>query len=512
MDKQQQGAQAGSRSIGKNGGSYTAIVKSSSIIGGSAAASILIGMAAAKAGAIFLGPSGVGLLKLYISTMDTLRILSSLGIGSSGVRELANAIGRKDETQIAKIVKTLKLLCWATGVSGWLLAAVLAYPLSNWVFGSRDYAVPLAMLGATLVFAALSGGQMAFLQGSRRIAAVAKANVFSSAISTMMAILFYWQLGMQGIVPALIAGAAVTLLVSWLFARRLPVTAIPRDAQFSTSEEIRRLIGLGLSFMWSSLMVASVAVITNGLIVRELGMQANGFFGAAWALSGMFANFVLAAMGADFLPRLAGVQNDHPTVCRLVNEQTEIGILLALPGLVATILFAPLAIKLFYSREFLIAAELLPWLVLGVFGRVTSWPMGFVLIAKARSRLFAASETLFAVLHVLLLSVGLFAFGLVGVAAAFCILYVCYNVFIYILCGHLITFRWSSPVWKLVAVSACFVGVALVLPITLDSLSSYIAGGALLALCGGYSLRGLSIRLGPDHPLTKALPRFLSST
>ncbi len=468
-------------------------------------------MASAKAGAVFLGPQGVGLLKLYVSTMDVLRVLSGLGISSSGVRELANAIGRKDETQVAKAVKTLKQLCWATGVFGWLLAAALAYPVSSWVFGSESYAVPLATLGVTLLFAALSGGQMAFLQGARRIAALAKVNVLSAAFSTILAIVLYWQLGVRGIVPALVTGAAVTLLVSWWYARQLPVPALPAGARFSATSEGRRLVGLGLAFMWSGLMVTSVAALTNTLIVRELGMQANGYYGAAWALSGMFANFVLAAMGADFLPRLAAVQNDHPNVCRLVNEQTEVGILLALPGLVATMFFAPLAIKLFYSSEFLVAAELLPWLVLGVFGRVTSWPMGFILIAKARSKLFIVSETGFAIIHASFLLVGLLTLGLVGVAIAFFITYCIYNIALHIISKGLVKFQWSIRVWKLLATSSCFVAAAFVLPSAVSDLQGYILGGAGVALSILFSLQGLVARLGRNHPLSKWLPAIFST-
>jgi antigen flippase len=509
LDTQHQTAQAGIDSVRTDGDSYATIVKSSSIIGGSAALNLLISMASAKAGAVFLGPQGVGLLKLYASTLEVLRVLSGLGISSSGVRELANAIGRKDETQVAKVVRTLRQLCWATGTFGWLLAVILAYPVSSWVFGSRDYAVPLAMLGATLLFAALSGGQMAFLQGARRIAALAKVNVFSAALSTIVAILLYWQFGLRGIVPALVAGAAITLLVSWWYARQLPVPSLAAGVRFSATTEGRRLAGLGLAFMWSGLMVASVAALTNTLIVRELGMQANGYYGAAWALSGMFANFVLAAMGADFLPRLAAVQHDHPTVCRLVNEQTEVGILLALPGLVATLFFAPLAIKVFYTSEFLVAADLLPWLVLGVFGRVTSWPMGFVLIAKAKSKLFAVSETSFALVHLTLVLAGLFAFGLIGVAVAFLMLYLFYNFAMHIISRHLICFRWSISVWKLITASACFVGMAFFVPAILPEQQVYIIGGVCLILSMAYSVRGLALRLGAGHPIAGWVPSFL---
>ena len=66
---------------------------------------------------------------------------------------------------------------------------------------------------------------------------------------------------------------------------------------------------------------------------------------------------------------------DHGAMRRMVNEQTEIGLLLALPGLFATVALAPWIIRVFYTAQFAGAAELLQWFVLGCLGRVISWPM-----------------------------------------------------------------------------------------------------------------------------------------
>ena len=57
-------------------------------------------------------------------------------------------------------------------------------------------------------------------------------------------------------------------------------------------------------------------------------------------------------MGADFYPRLTAVADDHKECNRLVNEQAEVGLLLAGPGVIATLTFAPLVIWLFYSSAF----------------------------------------------------------------------------------------------------------------------------------------------------------------
>lgn len=69
-------------------------------------------------------------------------------------------------------------------------------------------------------------------------------------------------------------------------------------------------------------------------------MNPAGIYQAAWALSGLFAGFVLGAMGTDFYPRLTALIRDREAAVRAVNEQTEIGILLAVPWLLATLAFA----------------------------------------------------------------------------------------------------------------------------------------------------------------------------
>ena len=68
-------------------------------------------------------------------------------------------------------------------------------------------------------------------------------------------------------------------------------------------------------------------------------------------------------MGADFYPRLTAVSKDNPECCRLVNEQAQISLLLAGPGVIATLSFATLVLALFYSVEFQAAVGLLRWIL-----------------------------------------------------------------------------------------------------------------------------------------------------
>jgi PST family polysaccharide transporter len=297
-------------------------------------------MVRTKLVAVLLGPSGVGLVGLYVSATQLIGTLAGLGIDSSGVREVAEAHGGGNGEHIARTVKTLRRACWVTGISGWLLTAAFSYPLSVWTFGSSERARGIAVLGATLLLSAIYGGQIALIKGTRRIGDLARLSVLGAISGTVLAVGLYAWLGEKGIVAVLTSTAAINLGLPWFFARKIPVAPVAITWP-ETLGNSKRMVKLGLAFTCSGVSGAAVELAIRATIIRELGINSNGIYQAAWAMSGMFGGFITGAMGIDFYPRLTAAATNHEQASRLVNEQTEIGILLALPGLLATLAFAP---------------------------------------------------------------------------------------------------------------------------------------------------------------------------
>ena len=110
--------------------SYGQILKSSALIGGSTAFNMLFAIVRTKAMAVLLGPAGVGLMGIYSSIADVVRSLAGLGINSSGVRQIAEAVGSGDKERIACTVKTLRRVALASGTIGALLLVLFCKPVS----------------------------------------------------------------------------------------------------------------------------------------------------------------------------------------------------------------------------------------------------------------------------------------------------------------------------------------------------------------------------------------------
>jgi enterobacterial common antigen flippase len=487
--------------------SYGQILKTSSIIGGAQGINYIMGMVRNKLVALLLGPSGIGLISLYTSATGLVGTVAELGIGSSGVREVAEAHGSGDAERVARTVKTLRRACWITGLLGWALAMLLSYPLSLWTFGSGDRAWAIALLGVTLVIGSISAGQSALLQGTRRIADLARVGMLGAAISTVIAVGFYVWLGERGVVPALIAAAVVNLGASWWFARKIPVAATTLSWR-ETFGHSKRLISLGVAFMYGAVLAALVGLAIRAIIVRKFGLDANGIYQAAWGISGMFAGFILGAMGADFYPRLTAVAADDGQVNRLVNEQTEIGILLALPGLLATLTFAPELIHLLFSAKFMAGADLLPWFVVGVFGQVITWPLGFIQRAKGDARWIFLSQSHLNLLQLALTYFLVCAFGIQAAAWAFALATCGHGLVVYAIARRLSGFKWSFTVVNLVLLSGALIISGFILQAVSNGLVEIALGAIATAVSCVVSLRGISARLGGEHRVVRMALRL----
>lgn len=490
----------------ERGNSYGQILRSSAIMGGAQAISYAGGLLRMKVAAVVLGPAGVGLIGLYTAVTSLIGTVTGLGLQGSVVRAIAEGQAKNDPLAVARTVRTMRRLVWATGLLGWLATISLALPLSQWMFVSTDHAGAIALLASVVLLAAVSNGQLGLLQGFRHIGDIARAQVAAAVLSTATSTgLFFW-LREGGIVPAMIASAAITLVCSWWFARRVEVQSAPCNWS-QALDAARPLVVLGSAMMWSGVLILSLDLYTRTLISRTLGVDEAGFYQAAWSLSGLFAGFVLSAMSADFYPRLTRVISDRAAAGRVVNEQTEVGVLLAMPGLLATVAFSEWLVWMLYSEKFAPAADVLVWMVLGVFGRVVSFPMAFIQLSLGAARWYMATEAAFVAVQATLATYFVMHHGVIGAAYSFAACYFLYTAGMLIVGRRLIGFSWSASVIRMMLASGVLLGLALSARWWLPDGPAYLIGALLAAVGSVWSLRGLVGRLGATNAMVQG---FLS--
>ena len=488
-------------------GSYDEILKSSALVGGSSVLNIAIGIVRTKAMAMLLGPAGFGLFALYGSIAALTQSIAGMGINSSGVRQIAEAAGSGDKTRIAQTTAVLQRTSIILGLLGAALLLVFSRQVSRLTFGGTERAAAVCLLSIAVLFGLVSGGQGALIQGMRRIADLAKMNVLAALFGVCISIPVVYFYREKGVVPSLVGVAAMSILTSWWYSRKVNIQ-IPAMTASQVRHEAAALLKLGFAFMSSALMTMGVGYAVRIIVLRRVGFAATGLYQSAWTIGGLYVGFILQAMGADFYPRLTASANDNIACNRLVNEQAQVGLLLAGPGVIATLTFAPLVIGLLYTVKFGAAIEILRWICLGTTLQVITWPMGFIIVAKAKQNLFFGAELAWTIVSIALAWICIKSFGLKGAGIAFFGSYIFHGFLIYPIVRHLSGFRWSAENLKtgrtfLSLIAMVFCGFYI-----LPRLLAACVGTVAAVLSGAYSIRVLQTLVSSDSAVSQRLWRL----
>lgn len=495
--------------MNEKAGSYRSILRTSSIIGGSSFINIALGVLRTKVLAVLLGPAGVGLASLYTGLIATVSSFTTSGVGPVGTRQIAVAMGNNDTHAIMVVRRAMfwatLLLASASGLVVWALRSVLAVH----TLGSASYtsAVGWLSIGVALTIAGTS--QVALIQGLRRIGDVARINILSSILSTVLGILLLWRWGKAGLIAYILMLPVAGFLLGHIFVLRLPKFETEKIRWEEMAREWTMLLHLGSAMVGAAIVQSVSQLLIRIFVARSLGASSLGQYQAAWMISMQYVSFVLTAMATDYYPRLTGIIHDHQAASRLVNEQTEIALLLSSPIFVFMMAMSPWVIHLLYAPSFAPAAEILRWQVLGDVLKVAAWPMGFVILAVADGKTFLGSEV-GAALILTTLVVGLEpTMGLRITGVAYLAMYAIYLPLMYWLARRRIGFRWTRSVFvfSIFTLALC-AGVGLLAATVKWGMLAGLPLSAVLAVYSAGRIAHMSNMGGPLGKLGMLVRRF----
>jgi PST family polysaccharide transporter len=486
---------------------YGQILKSSAVIGGSSAVTMAFGIVRAKAMALMLGPTGVGLMGVFTSVSDLTRSIAEMGINSSGVRQIAESVGSGDEARVARTATVLRRVSVVLGAIGAAILLLFRTQVSQLTFGTEARAGSVALLSLAVLFGLVSDGQGALIQGMRRISDLARMKVLGAVYGTVLSLPIIYVLRDAGVVPSLIAVAGMSIVTSWWYSRKIKVHR-PRMTLGQVRHEVVGLFKVGSAFMASAAVMMGGAYFVRVTLLHRLGIEAAGLYQSAWGLAGMYTGFVLQAMGADFYPRLTGVATDNAACNTMVNQQALVSLLLAGPGILGTLTFAPAVIAIFYSARFVAATEVLQWICVGMAMRVIIWPVGFVILAKGAVRIFFLLELAWTVMHVGFVWTTIPLLGLKGAGVAFFASYVLHGFLVYAIVRRLSGFRWSRDNRRHGALFAISIGLVFTGFQVMPRGLAVSVGAVATLLASAYSLRTVFNLVSSDQ-LPSSVRRLL---
>ncbi|MCB0461784.1 MAG: oligosaccharide flippase family protein [Flavobacteriaceae bacterium] len=471
----------------KDQNTYRQILKATSLFSGVQLLNILFSIIKSKFAAVLIGPSGMGILGLFNSTLNLASVISKLGLDLSSVKEIAYAKQNLSTERVDSIIYVLKKLVWVSGLIGALSIIIFSKYLSVLVFDSKDYAFSFVWIAIALFFRQITLSNLAILQGQRRLVNLAKANVYASGFSLVISIALFYYFGVDGIVPFILLSAIFGYYISHYF-NNYKVSTQKKLTLKETIFEGKGMIKLGLTLSVTSLFSILTVYMLQIYVKNVGGISEVGFYNVGFLIINTYVGMVFNAMGKDYFPRLSAVSDNFEKASDIIIKQALIGVLLVTPIIIIFLSFAPTLIRLFFSAEFLVVVSLVSFGLIGIVFKAASWSMGYYFIAKGDSKVYIKTAIGFNALLLLMSIIGYDYDGLRGLGISFLAYYIIHFSVIYLIMKFRYLFSLNKEFIYVFLACICFCLISLVLTFIGNAEIKYILLTVMIILSSWFTL------------------------
>lgn len=457
--------------------SYRQVMKATSLFGGVQIFNIFIAIVRSKFVALWIGPAGYGIAALFNSAINLISGMTNLGLDQSAVKEISFNYN-KNPTNVSRIIQVLKRLVWFTAIISALVMIIGAPWLSEFAFDSKAYTFSFIWISVALLFKQLSSGQLAILQGLRKLRMLAKANLYGNILGLLITLPLYYFYRIDAIVPAIIISSIMAFIFTFYYVQKEKIDPIKLTNKEVIAEG-KPMIQLGVMLSISSMIGLLVAYIIQIFISQTGGVDQVGLYNAGFVILNTYVGLIFSAMGTDYFPRLSAIADSIKEIRQSVFEQAFIAILIMTPIVVLFLMFAPLVIVLLYSKEFIPIVEMVQWGILGMVFKAVSFSIGYILIAKGDSSLFMKTAISFNALLLAMNISGYYFGGLEGLGISFLAYYIIHFIALRIIAKVRYDFYFENGFYSIFGICILFCAIAF-FATYIDNL--YFKYGLLLAL------------------------------
>lgn len=476
--------------------SYKSIFKATSILGGVQMFQILIGLIKVKFIAVFIGTIGMGISGLLTSTMSIVTALATLGLNYGAVRELSIASHENDIEKLNRIYTIFSRWLYYSSILGVIIVILFSSIFSKYTFGNQDYRWAFIWLSITVFFDVFTQRNNTILQGTSRVRELAMSSVLCSGLGLIASIPLYYFFGVKGIVPALIISAITGFFLSYFFSNKLNLVKYKLSLK-QVIFEGRDILNLGIIMMIALFMGRIVIFSVNAFISYMGSISDVGLYNAGMGITSQSIGLIFTAMSLDYFPRLCSISSDNKKLCEMVNQQSEVILLIVLPISLALMLFAPLMIRILLTPEFANLVSFIRLIALGTAFQAASSTIGMIFLAKGDKKNYLFINAFFAnVLGLILFNVGYYFYGLNGLAIAIGIHHLVFFIIYILFTKKTYNYSMSGQFRSTLMVSSCITALVFVILLIYPNFFGYFVSGVLFVLAIAYSLSNLNKLIG----------------
>ena len=373
--------------------------------------------------AVQVGPAGVAIIGQYQNFLGITTSLANGGINSGIVKYVAEY--RRDTDRNALLISNatrVTLFCSTILVA---VIVLFAEQLSLYLFQTDAYAFILRLLGLTITLFALNTLLVSVLNGFGEIRKYAGSAIARSVVGIVLTVGLSLVWGLTGALVALTIVQSLVFFVTLFFVVRSPWFTSRFFVQRFDAGITRKLLAFSLMALTSAILVPLVQILVRNHLIATLSLEDAGYWDAMWKISQGYLGIITGTLGVYYLPKLSSLQAVADVRREIWNGYKLIVPALLIAFLMVYLLRTPI-VYLLYSRRFTPTMGLFLPMLIGDFFKILSWLVAYLMLAKAKTRMFIATQVVFSAITYSLSVVMINGWGLQGVAWAHAIKYAVY--------------------------------------------------------------------------------------
>jgi len=403
-------------------------MKAMGLFGGVQVMGILCSIIRTKLVAMWIGPVGIGLFGLFNNALEMISTGTNLGIRSSSVKDISQAVASQDKGLVTRIVTTVRRWSMWLGLAGALLTLMLAPVLSQVTFGDASHIWGFVALSVAVLLQALTNGEYAILQGTARLKRLASVTLWGTLVGLAVSIPLFYLLRERSILPSIIAYATALAAFAWLLRNRdYPAASISRRETFDLG---KAFVQLGIFMTLGNFAGILANYAFNSWLNLNASTEAVGYYQAGYTLINKYTGLILTALGMEYYPRLARVAHSRLRLRAFVSQEINVAIAIMAPVVALFILLREFVVWVLYTPEFNVILTFVSWGMIGTVLRTLSWCLAFTILAKGDGKTYLWTEVASAAINLVLNILFYQWWGLTGLGVAFLVSYLLYTIII----------------------------------------------------------------------------------
>lgn len=392
------------------------------------------GFISIKVVATIIGPSGVALLGQLNNFAEMTLSFAGGGI-NKGVTKYISEF-KEDDSAIARYISAgLRITVWCSLLCGATLIIFHRF-LSKTILLSDDFGYIFVIFGFTVILYAINAFMLSVVNGYKEFRRYVHINIAGSIVSLVFTVSLVMSLRLKGALIAAVTYQSVSLLITLWMLRNAGWLKMVNFRLKSLSPEFKAYAGFSVMAVVTALCIPVSQMLLRGYVMTEISETEAGWWEGMNRISAIYLMVITTSFSVYYLPRLSEIKTLAGVRAEVLRSFSVIAPLLIV-GFGAIYLLRFYIIKVVFSAEFIPMARLFAWQMAGDFFKISSWLVAYIMVAKAMTRTYIATEIISTLIYTALGFILVRINGITGLCQAYLINYMIYCATMIVIFRHL---------------------------------------------------------------------------